>query len=349
MLLSILPRIQRALSGLSLQITVTDRDGNSLIPDSNICFSLPELGERGVPVYTDGRMYMSMRTVPGTVLLAACEDNESNRSIFALADALIGALAEAASLGTDINNAYQKILTNDLALSELDAVVDEYHVRRTAERCVLLMHMVQVKQLTAWNILSEYLPRDDGDVMVSIDRHTAAVIKNVEEGEDIEDLRQFACAARETLSSETGLSVTIGIGNIVSDVSELHNSYFQARRAIEIGRVFRQNESVLVYRALMLERFLSTLSAETAMHYHGLLFNAENARLFSDEMLETIEMFFRKDLNLSDTARQLYIHRNTLVYRLDKVQRQTGLDLRRFDDAVTFRMLLDMEKCRNNQ
>ena len=180
-------------------------------------------------------------------------------------------------------------------------------------------------------------------------RHTVALIKNVEEGEDIEDLRQFACAARETLSSETALSVTIGIGNIVSDVSELHNSYFQARRAIEIGRVFRQNETVLVYRSLMLERFLSTLSAETAMHYHGLLFNAENAKLFSDEMLDTIEMFFRKDLNLSDTARQLYIHRNTLVYRLDKVQRQTGLDLRRFDDAVTFRMLLDMEKCRNNQ
>ncbi|MEG0271470.1 MAG: helix-turn-helix domain-containing protein, partial [Clostridia bacterium] len=81
------------------------------------------------------------------------------------------------------------------------------------------------------------------------------------------------------------------------------------------------------------------------MHYHTLLFNRKTAKLFNDEMLQTIEMFFRKDLNLSDTARQLFIHRNTLVYRLDKVQRQTGLDLRHFDDAVTFKILYELKKC----
>ena len=75
-----------------------------------------------------------------------------------------------------------------------------------------------------------------------------------------------------------------------------------------------------------------------------MLFNRKNQRLFNEEMLYTIEMFFKKDLNLSDTARQLYIHRNTLVYRLDKVQRQTGLDLRSFDDAITFKILMELKK-----
>ena len=100
---------------------------------------------------------------------------------------------------------------------------------------------------------------------------------------------------------------------------------------------------------MLLERFLSELSPEMAEHYHSLLFNRSTARLFGEEMLYTIEMFFKKDLNLSDTARQLYIHRNTLVYRLDKVQRQVGLDLRKFEDAVTFKMLLEMSKCGNNK
>lgn len=349
MRLGIWPKVQKVLSGLSIAFTVTDREGNSVIPDSDICYSLPGVMERGEPLYKEGRLYMPLRAVPGFVLIAACEDTPAAKDRFLLADALIGAMAEAVSLGNDINNAYARILTNELALPELDAIVDEYHMIRDSARCVMLMHMIQVKQQTAYDILNEYLPRSDGDLMISMDRHTVAFIKAVSSGDETEDLRQYACAARETVVGETALQLTIGIGCITSDVSELHNSYRQARRAIEIGRVFKPGQDVLVYSSMMLERFLSTLSAETAMHYHSLLFAPENSRLFNTEMLETIEMFFKKDLNLSDTARQLFIHRNTLVYRLDKIQRQTGLDLRHFDDAVTFKMLYDMEKCKNNQ
>ena len=94
---------------------------------------------------------------------------------------------------------------------------------------------------------------------------------------------------------------------------------------------------------------MAAIPPETAAHYHRLLFNADTAPLFTDEMLDTINMFLDKDLNLSDTARQLYIHRNTLVYRLDKVQRTIGLDLRHFDDAMTFKMLYHMKKCLRGQ
>ena len=86
------------------------------------------------------------------------------------------------------------------------------------------------------------------------------------------------------------------------------------------------------------------LPQDISAYYHSLLFNRKNQRLFNEEMLYTIDMFFKKDLNLSDTARQLYIHRNTLVYRLDKVQKQIGLDLRSFEDAVTFKILMELKK-----
>ena len=141
----------------------------------------------------------------------------------------------------------------------------------------------------------------------------------------------------------------VGIGDIAQNAGELHQSYRQARRAIEIGRIYREDETIHVYSSLLLERFLADIPPETAAHYHSLLFNRRTSRLFSEEILYTVEMFFRKDLNLSDTARQLYIHRNTLVYRLDKVQRQIGLNLRSFDDAVTFKMLLEMKKCAANK
>ena len=98
-----------------------------------------------------------------------------------------------------------------------------------------------------------------------------------------------------------------------------------------------------MFSKLVLERFLMELPQEISAYYHSLLFNRKTQRLFNEEMLYTIEMFFKKDLNLSDTARQLYIHRNTLVYRLDKVQRQTGLDLRKFEDAVTFKILMELK------
>ena len=111
-----------------------------------------------------------------------------------------------------------------------------------------------------------------------------------------------------------------------------------------MGRIFLTEQHIYVYRSLVLERFLMDIPREMGTRYHGILFNRKTARLFNDEMLHTIEMFFAKDLNLSDTARQLYIHRNTLVYRLDKVQRQTGLDLRKFDDAVTFKMMMLLGK-----
>ena len=145
--------------------------------------------------------------------------------------------------------------------------------------------------------------------------------------------------------SETAHQMTVGIGRSRHTIDELGESYAEARRAIEVGRIFQPEESIFAFSRLILERFLMELPQDISAYYHNLLFNRRTARLFNEEMLYTIDMFFKKDLNLSDTARQLYIHRNTLVYRLDKVQRQTGLDLRSFEDAVTFKILMELKKC----
>ena len=143
--------------------------------------------------------------------------------------------------------------------------------------------------------------------------------------------------------------VYIGIGEMKPTLGLLSESMREARRAIDVGRIYRKEEYVFIYRKMLIERFLADVPREMGQRYNSLLFNRKTARLFNDEMIHTIEKFFENSLNLSETARQLYIHRNTLIYRLDKVQRIIGLDLRAFDDAVTFKMMMLLGKNANEK
>ena len=338
-------RITQAFDALQSRISLLDESGLVLVPYGDTVLSVPDLSNESEIVSSQGALFLAVPGQKYSVVVPEGTPEDVLRLAVQLVQALL--LSEDASGG--VTGAYQRLLQNELSAAEVDAAVSEYHIPSELPRCVLLLHMVQVQGRNAIDILSEVIPLSVNDVLVAMDNHNAALIKCTSGIEDIEDLHQLAGALQETVLGETGLPLTIGIGEFAHTVSELHQSYRQARRAMEIGRIFRQDESIHIYSSLLLERFLADISPETAAHYHGLLFNRRTARLFSEEILHTFETFFRKDLNLSDTARQLYIHRNTLVYRLDKVQRMTGLDLRRFDDAVTFKMLLEMKKCAANK
>lgn len=344
----LLLHIQKIIERLSVGITVLNREGKSLIPDDDITYVIPVLPASGECLFHDGRFYFPCTSAPELLLTAGGEDDGRLRDALYLTDELISALVEANQAGNDIQSAYRKLLQNELSPTEVETLTDEFAIEQGFPRTVLLFYFPQIGGRDAAGILSEYLPVSERDVIVSIDRHTAALLKDVSTVEEVDELRQYADAAREEIVEDIALPMTVGIGGIAEDACSLHQSYRQSRRAIEIGRIFKEQESVYLYSSMLIERFLSGLSAETAEHYHSLLFNESTDKLFNEEMLSTIDMFFKKDLNLSDTARQLYIHRNTLVYRLDKVQRQIGLNLRKFEDAVTFKLLMDMEKCRDN-
>ncbi len=345
----VLDRLRQVFSGLNTNITLLDTLGNSLIPAEDIRFSLPLLTQQGAPVTWEGRLYHWCAASRDLVLMSPEQASPQMEDALRLCDQVIASLLLAESASSDVHSCWQRILENQMSPSELAAAADEYRIPVHAPRCALILYLVQVQASSAREILDEVVPKGNGDVLVSMDRHTAVLVKDTQGLEGVEDLRQFAQALQETLVGETGLGMSVGIGEVFQELSDLHQSYRQARHAIEIGSQFAARDGVYIYKSMLLERFLSDLSPETAAHYHSLLFNRSTSRLFTDEMLETLEMFFKKDLNLSDTARQMYIHRNTLVYRLDKVQRQVGLDLRRFDDAVTFKLLYEMRKCAGNR
>ena len=332
-------QMERVLSRLALPVAIMNRDPEA---HASIPAGLEEKLTEGATCLHEGMMYIA---VPRTQLALCCTAEQPGaKDVLLLACELLSALNAADPHAESSVDVYRRALRGELAGSELEALCHEYQLPDDLKRCVMVFHIVQTDSARAYDLLRDITPMQDHDELIDMDRHTVVLLKDMTDEDTVEELMQYAQALQETLMSETAHQMTIGIGRSRHTMDALRESYAEARRAIEVGRVFKPDESIYVYDRLILERFLMELPQDSSAYYHSLLFNRKNQRLFNEEMLYTIDMFFRKDLNLSDTARQLYIHRNTLVYRLDKVQKQTGLDLRSFEDAVTFKILMELKK-----
>lgn len=334
-------QLEVVLSRLSIPVSLMERDGGTGV-EADVRAALKDMTD-GVPESMNGMLYL---TVKQPAVLLACPDKAPGaKDVLLLAGALVSSVGGGETHTENSFDVYRRALRGELAGAELEALCAEHQIPHEQERCVMVFHMVQTGRERAFDLLRDITPMQDKDVLIDVDRHTVALVKDMSEGDTMEELAQYAQALQETLMSETAHQMTVGIGRSRHTMDELRESYAEAKRAIEVGRIFQPESSLYVFSRLILERFLMELPQDISAYYHSLLFNRKTLRLFNEEMLYTIDMFFKKDLNLSDTARQLYIHRNTLVYRLDKVQRQTGLDLRSFDDAVTFKILMELKKC----
>lgn len=333
-------KIEGILQNMSIPLTVMDREYDAHALEALIGVEYPHDDE--LHEFANVK-YMA---VPKTQLILSCNASAPGaEDVLRLACKLVETLGNVSDSYTENSyDVYRLALRGELTGSELEALSHEYQLPADLERCVFVFHIVQTNGERAYDLLKEITPLQDRDVLIDMDRHTVVLLKDVSEENDSNELMQFAQALQETLMGETAHMMTVGIGKSRRTMDEMCKSYTEARRAIEVGRIFKPDESIFLYNSLILERFLMELPQDISAYYHSLLFNRKNQRLFNEEMLYTIDMFFKKDLNLSDTARQLYIHRNTLVYRLDKVQKQTGLDLRSFEDAVTFKILMELKK-----
>jgi len=335
---SLQERIEATLNRLSIPVTIFDRDEDAKLHAE---ISALQPAEGSVFELRDTKYCL----LPKSHVALACKVMQPGaEQLLKLASELVHALSTGDSHADTSYDVYRRALRGELTGSELDALSHEHQLPADMKRCVLVFHIVQTDNERAYDLLKDITPLEDKDVLVDMDRHSVVMIKDMSEDDDLEELTQFARALQETLMGETAHQMTIGIGRSRHTMDELRESYMEARKAIEVGRIFKSEDSIFVYSRLILERFLMELPQDISAYYHSLLFNRKNQRLFNEEMLYTIDMFFKKDLNLSDTARQLYIHRNTLVYRLDKVQKQIGLDLRSFEDAVTFKILMELKK-----
>ncbi len=338
-------RIEKIFNQLSAHLRLLDSQGNCIVPEIDQQTPLPNLVMAAGISHRIGELFYRPLDMNPPLILVCPVDAPGAENLLIVTDAMLMSLFKSSLSISSHSDVFRRVLKQELTGADLVSRAGEHQIAQDMERCVMLFQMEQTEKNSAYSILGELIPLSDTDTLVEMNRYTVVLIKDMNGIDGIEDLYQFAQAVQETLMEEAVQTVEIGIGESKHTLSTLGESYQEARRAMEVGRIFSPDESIFVFRNLLLERFLMNVSREESMHYHALLFNRKTAKLFNDEMLQTIEMFFRKDLNLSDTARQLYIHRNTLVYRLDKVQRHTGLDLRKFDNAVTFKILYELKKC----
>ncbi|MGN1115744.1 MAG: PucR family transcriptional regulator, partial [Candidatus Ornithomonoglobus sp.] len=170
------------------------------------------------------------------------------------------------------------------------------------------------------------------------------LIKELKENLKGNELEEMANSILDTVNSEVLYPVVIGLSTVAANIDELNNSYKEAQIAIEVGKVFDEEKNILSYNNLGIGRIIYQLPIKLCELFLREVFQKGDITTLDDETILTINKFFENDLNVSETSRQLFVHRNTLVYRLEKIYKLTGLDLRKFDQAIVFKVAMMVHK-----
>ena len=302
-------------------------------------------GENGLSVW-DGKTFRVLSNWGGKFEYASFvsgEDAVAKSLGAAVTVALSGAkqnYEEKHDQGTFLKN----IISGNILLGDIYARAKDLHFSCEETRGVFLVRQGVPADPAMVEIIQTMFPDKQNDFVLSVNDTDVTVIKQVPEGTESRQLDKTARQIQETLEKELGLTVVVGIGTVVSGIRELARSYKEAQLAIEVGKVFETEQTIVNYENLGIGRLIYQLPTTLCEMYLQEVFKKNPIDALDQETLFTINKFFENNLNVSETARKLFVHRNTLVYRLEKIKKLTGLDLREFDDAITFKVALMVKK-----
>lgn len=248
----------------------------------------------------------------------------------------------------DKDNFIKNLLLDNLLLVDIYNRSKKLHIEMDSKRVALIIETKVEKDNNTLELIRNLFPSKSKDFVTAIDEKNIILVKEVKENENIKDIEKMAASLLNTLNSESMNSVYIAIGTIVKDIKDVSRSYKEAKMALEVGKIFFVEKHIMVYENLGIGRLIYQLPIPLCKMFISEIFSNKSPDEFDEETLTTINKFFDNSLNVSETSRQLYIHRNTLVYRLDKLQKNTGLDLRVFEDAITFKIALMVVKYMNH-
>ena len=238
--------------------------------------------------------------------------------------------------GTFVKN----IIMDNILPGDIYIRAKELHFATDAPRAVFLIRQVGHSDVATVDVLTGMFPDKLQDFVLSINETDVAVIKQISGTVTAEDLEKIAVNIEETLKNELRIKTIIGIGTVAEHLRELADSYKEAQTAIDVGKVFDTEKSVMHYENLGIGRLIYQLPTTLCEIFLREVFKKNSLDSLDQETLFTINKFFENSLNVSETSRKLFVHRNTLVYRLEKIRKLTGLDLRQFDHAIVFRVAL---------
>ena len=245
----------------------------------------------------------------------------------------------------DKDNFIKNLLLDNLLLVDIYNRAKKLHIDTEAKRVIFIIETSHEKDSVALDNVRNLLGGKSRDFVTAVDEKNIIVVKELADRDGSRELEKMAKEMMEILRAESeDDKIHIAYGTVVNDIKEVSKSYKEAKLALDVGKIFFDEKDIVAYSTLGIGRLIYQLPIPLCKMFIKEIFEGKSPDEFDEETLTTINKFFENSLNVSETSRQLYIHRNTLVYRLDKLQKSTGLDLRVFEDAITFKIALMVVK-----
>lgn len=240
----------------------------------------------------------------------------------------------------DKNNFIQNLLLDNLLLVDVYNRAKKLRIDVEARRVVYIVETKNEKDISAMETVKSLFASKPKDFITAVDEHSIIIVKELKETDGEEEMNQTARMLVDMLNAEAMSQVRVSFGNPVHEIKSVSRSYKEAKMALEVGKIFYTEKNVVPYSQLGIGRLIYQLPVPLCEMFMKEVFGENLPDTFDEETLTTINKFFENNLNVSETSRQLYVHRNTLVYRLEKLEKSTGLDIRVFEDALTFKIAM---------
>ncbi len=346
--------LQSTIDGLkaitSIDISIADADGKIVAStdvltediEAEVCafvasgYETQTIGDRLVfKVYDEYHL---------EYVLIVCGNGEEAMTVGKLVVFQLQSLLVAYKERFDKDNFIKNLLLDNLLLVDIYNRAKKLHIATDAKRVVFIVENLSDKEINILERVRTLCGDKNKDFVTAVDEKNVILVKEIKENDGYVEAEKIAQEMLTTFKSDGIAKLHVAYGTIVGDIKEVSKSYKEAKLALDVGKIFFEEKDVIAYNTLGIGRLIYQLPIPLCKMFIREIFEGKSPDDFDEETLTTINKFFENSLNVSETSRQLYIHRNTLVYRLDKIQKLTGLDLRIFEDAITFKIALMVVK-----
>ncbi|MBQ9991261.1 MAG: helix-turn-helix domain-containing protein [Lachnospiraceae bacterium] len=346
--------LQNTIDGLKaigrVELCVVDSEGKTLAETT------PELSKRAETALEFAKSPADSQEVAGNQYFKIYDEQQLEYMLIAMGSGenvyMVGKMAAfqiqnllvAYKERFDKDNFIKNLLLDNLLLVDIYSRAKKLHVQPDAKRVTMIVEGKTGKEINLLELMRASFGAGGKDFITAVDENNVIVVKEVEDTDTTVEIDKAAYSYQTFLEKEGVREVRVAYGTVVREIKEVSRSYKEAKMAMDVGKIFFDERNVIAYSELGIGRLIYQLPIPLCKMFIKEIFGGKSPDEFDEETLTTITKFFENSLNVSETSRQLFIHRNTLVYRLDKLQKTTGLDLRVFEDAITFKIALMVVK-----
>ena len=333
----------KAIAGTDLMIVddslrEISNTGNIRIPDTSVLRAFMDSADDSLE--TDDRILIRVKDEDETAYVLISDADENGSLSARLAATMLKNLIIAYKDKIDRNSFFQNLLLDNMLPVDIYNRARKLHIEASKRRCVFIIEPLGTKESDLIEMVRELFYTEAGDHVTAVDENHIVIIRALESGEGREELEETARMLIDMAGSEAMSDVRVAYGTVTEDIKGISKSYKEAKMALEVSSIFYPLKRCIEYDNLGVGRLIYQLPVNLCQLFIREIFGDDIPEEIDEEILTTVNRFFDNNLNVSETSRQLFIHRNTLIYRIEKLQKATGLDVRVFDDALTLKIAL---------